>query len=344
MAKSAGADSVPTIRIRGYVENNMSGRARSPELRPLQRGGLMRGCFGFLLLCFLLIQSVSDYAQEVGRRDIGVEDLTMSKCVSPGCWVLVPGSLLKVTPTIPMDLWGISGSSGTTIWQKPNPRPWVKMPGAAQEIGGGVQVYMIGVDQHVYKWNKSEWELFTPDVRAQHISVGIDDDLWITEGNTGRAMHWNGRSFEATSFFPDKISVGTKTHTYARSGGRVYWWNGTAFRPLPGSPPAQALDIQATGNTGLWIETEDGTLYYSKENAGPWTKMAGLPNGERVSSMGASVRASMYVITGTDADGSSNKLYHFNNLVPRWDGKVFDECDVVVGIIGDCAGTSNEDR
>jgi hypothetical protein len=296
--------------------------------------------------CAVLLWCSAAFAvYDVSHTPSVIDQLTTGACVSANCWATQTGGGLKFAPTMEGHLWMITGSNvikrrafGSTAW--------VTKPGAALDITAATeasnQVYIVGTDHKVYKWNGSAWALFGGGtLLVDKISVGIDNELFVIQTSTKEAFHWNGSSFVDTGAVLNDISAGSKGHTYGRYGGladSIYYYNSAsntfslvAWQPN-GQPPPDAYEIQAVGKVGLFVVSRTAAtgnkpvLYYATNvtatTSSNYTRVLEPVTSEWIvsGSLGASPYGSLYLATGSDPTGANNHIYHLNHLITQLTG------------------------
>jgi hypothetical protein len=139
---------------------------------------------------------------------------------------------------------------------------WVKMPGAALDIGAGANgsVWVIGTDQGIYRWNTAKrWDKISGS--ARYIDVGPNGEAWVV--NSGHQIfYFDGKGWQQMPGAANDIGVGANGKvwvigTNGEGGGYgIYRWDGK-WEKIAGS--AVRIDVDPAGNA--WVVNKNGGIY-----------------------------------------------------------------------------------
>lgn len=184
--------------------------------------------------------------------------------------------------------------------------------------GDSPQNYWAVGDQGLLRhWNGQKWETIeSPADDYSAVGGSSSADVWLVQ-RQGTIDHWNGSTWQndvlTGSVTLHGLSVLSPTSAWAAGDGRVYQWNGTAwkvsFDQLSGSMHAvcTAPTLGGGANHEIWAVGDSDAIYRRSGN-GMWS---GLPSPfakRQLNGLWCDVGTELWMVGGGGAIGYWNGL------------------------------------
>ncbi len=178
-------------------------------------------------------------------------------------WAVLPAGV--ATNRVDVSRWGTPWVTSTTngIHYFKNNK-WTRTTGAAKDVGAGGAVYVVGMDNRIYRWNGSGWNALPGSVRAKRVDVFSDNNPWIVATDGFVYQYSGGRWLKKGNFKARDISMaesGTHIWALAASDGSVHKYEGNGvWKKVPGAADHISVDKDGT----VWV-VNSGRIIYRRD-------------------------------------------------------------------------------
>ncbi|HEX6277920.1 MAG TPA: hypothetical protein VFZ53_32980 [Polyangiaceae bacterium] len=212
-------------------------------------------------------------------------------------WLNTPYGMLTPTATVnavwgtsPENVWFVGSDEGeamaarlgSTYWSVPSTIPEIKSLLAVRGIGVN-NVWAVGTEGGIARWNGAAWSHFPSDVTADLNALWNDADEFWAVGASGTVARWEGRGVggpvtqESVTDVDLNAVWGTSRDDVwvAGDAATLLHFDGSEWRRVNLEAIGPTVDFEAMTGTPLgamWLTTSEGRVLYLED--GQWREAA----------------------------------------------------------------------